>query len=129
MESQGLQALAPDINMATVTDGRGGIFTYYPSDPIVEVNLVMINSGKVRGFHFHKEFDEYFMIISGFGVYVSYDQDGKIVETPVSGGEMFKVPKGTPHVVYAIETLRCVSMLTKRWNDCAEPITFSEVTP
>ncbi len=54
-----MNKLAPECNLTTLTDGRGGIFTYYPQDPIVEWNLLFTHQGESRGFHFHKEFDEY----------------------------------------------------------------------
>ena len=54
-----VQILKPDCNLETIRDGRGGIFTWIPKEPIVEFNMLYFNPGKVRGFHFHPHFIEY----------------------------------------------------------------------
>ena len=46
-----VQILKPDCNLETIRDGRGGIFTWIPKEPIVEFNMLYFNPGKVRGFH------------------------------------------------------------------------------
>ena len=70
-----IEELEPTANLDTIRDGRGRIFTFIPNDPIVEINFNIIKSGKVRGNHFHPEFDEYFLITSGEGVLVSIDPE------------------------------------------------------
>ncbi|MFD2083065.1 hypothetical protein SAMN05421678_103331 [Actinopolymorpha cephalotaxi] len=70
------QRLSPECNLDTVRDGRGGIFTYYPERPIVEWNLLFTRTGNARGFHYHKEFDEYILVTSGHGTYVELCDDG-----------------------------------------------------
>ena len=66
-----IKKLAPTCDLRTVKDGRGGIFTWLPKDPIVEFNFVFIKANKLRGNHYHPEFDEYFLITEGQGVIVS----------------------------------------------------------
>ena len=52
-------------NKNTVIDGRGGIFTWLPDEPVLEFSLVHITKGKKRGFHSHPEFKEYFLCVEG----------------------------------------------------------------
>lgn len=115
--------LEPECNLETVRDGRGGVFTYYPDTPVVEWNLIFTNRGNSRGFHYHKEFDEYILIASGHGTYVGKGPDGSEHFFKVAAGDCLKFPIGTPHTLYAISDMRMVALLTKRWNDCAEPLT------
>jgi len=70
-----IKRLFPSTNLDTVRDGRGGIFTFIPDDPIVEFNFNYIKSGKIRGNHYHPEFDEYFLITEGEGVLVTRESD------------------------------------------------------
>ena len=60
-----IQDVSANCNLMTLRDGRGGIFTYYPDDPIVEWNLLFTRAGESRGFHFHKEFDESSWLVFG----------------------------------------------------------------
>ena len=62
-----IEKLIPTCNLNTVKDGRGGIFTFYPKDPIVEINFNIVKAGKIRGNHHHPEFDEYYSIRSNKG--------------------------------------------------------------
>ncbi|MBU4308495.1 MAG: cupin domain-containing protein [Nanoarchaeota archaeon] len=110
-------------NLNTVKDGRGGIFTFLPNDPLVEFSFVFIKKNKIRGNHYHPEFDEYFLITNGEGVLVSKDSKYEKEESLfISKGNCFYIPKGTPHVFYAISDINAVAMLTKKWNDCNPPI-------
>ena len=43
-----VQILKPDCNLETIRDGRGGIFTWIPKEPIVEFNMLYFNPGKVK---------------------------------------------------------------------------------
>ena len=112
----------PHCHLATVKDGRGGIFTYYPKDPIVEFNFLFINAGKIRGNHHHPEFDEYFMLTSGEGVMVTKDENGKENFIMMSKGKCVLSTKNTKHVYYAITDSTAVALLTKKWDDCDPPI-------
>lgn len=119
-----MRKLTPECNLETVRDGRGGIFTYYPDDaPIVEWNLLFTKSGQARGFHLHSEFDEYVLITSGHGTYVERRDDGSEGFMKVAAGDCLHFPAGTAHTVYAITDMRMVAMLTKRWDECDQPIT------
>ena len=65
--------IMPTCNLETVKDGRGGIFTWLPKEPLVEFNMLYFNPGKVRGFHFHPEFIEYLLVVNGNGTLVYRD--------------------------------------------------------
>jgi mannose-6-phosphate isomerase-like protein (cupin superfamily) len=115
--------LNPEINPITFKDGRGIIQTYYPEkDSIVEWNYIVTLKGAVRGHHYHKEFDEYIMFVDGEGVYTELSDTGELV-TPVSSGDCIYIPMGVPHTFYPTADCKMIAMITKRWNDCAEPIT------
>lgn len=123
-----IEKLEPECNLTTVTDGRGGIFTFYPKDPLVEVNFIFIKSGKVRGHHYHPEFDEYYFITNGEGVIVTKDTpDSKEEFLYVSRGHFYHIPKNVRHVVYAITDMAVMAMLTKKWNDCDVPIVHEKL--
>jgi len=118
-----IQRLIPTCNLATVKDGRGGIFTFLPKDPIVEFNFMFIKSTKIRGNHYHPEFDEYFLLTSGEGVMVTKDSPDASEEfIYLSKGLGTYAPKNTPHVFYAISDCTAVAFLTKKWDDCKSPI-------
>lgn len=116
-----IKKIDPACNLDTVRDGRGGIFTFYPGKPIVEFNFLFLNKGKVRGNHYHPEFDEYYVITDGHGVIVTKEND-KESFLYVSKGECIYIPQGALHVLYAITDCNLVSMLTKKWDDCERPI-------
>ena len=118
-----IQDVSANCNLMTLRDGRGGIFTYYPDDPIVEWNLLFTKAGESRGFHFHKEFDEYVLVTSGHGTYVGLEPDGSETIHKVAAGDCVHFPIGTPHTLYAMTDMRMVALLTKKWDDCDEPLT------
>ena len=114
-----IKKMNPICDLRTVKDGRGGIFTWLPKDPIVEFNFVFIKANKLRGNHYHPEFDEYFLITEGQGVIVSKSsKKGKEEFLYMGKGDCFYIPKGTNHVFYAITELNAIAMLTKKWDDC-----------
>jgi quercetin dioxygenase-like cupin family protein len=118
--------LVPEINPQTFKDGRGIIQTYYPEQhSIVEWNYIVTLKGAVRGHHYHKEFDEYIQFVQGEGVYTELT-DGEELVTTVSAGDCIYLPKGVPHTFYPTADCKMIAMLTKRWNDCEEPITRCE---
>ena len=118
-----IEELKSFCNLDTVRDGRGGIFTFYPKDPIVEFNYNIIKSGKIRGNHYHPEFDEYFLLVEGDGVLVTRDSPTSKDEfIHLSPGHCTFTPKGTRHVFIAIKDCIAVAMLTKKWDDCENPI-------
>lgn len=118
--------LSPTCNLTTVRDGRGGIFTWRPAEPLVEFNLLYFQPGKVRGFHYHPEFVEYLLVVDGNGVLVTREDP----DDPGSPERSFHLAKGTCtradvgtyHTVYAITAMTIVAMLTKAWDDCQTPI-------
>jgi len=116
-----LKKIDPSCNLATIRDGRGGIFTYYPEKPIVEFNFQFINKGKIRGNHYHPEFDEYYLITEGQGVMVTKDES-KEEFLYVGKGDCIFVPRNTSHVLYAITNCNIVTFLNKKWDDCETPI-------
>ncbi len=118
------EILYPSCNLMTVSDGRGGIFTWVPKEPIVEFNMLYFQPGKTRGNHFHPEFVEYFLVVEGSGVMVSKDSDspgGEII-THMSKGMCVRNPIGVSHAFYAITPVTAVAMLSKKWDDCNPPI-------
>jgi len=118
-----IKKLDPEINPITFKDGRGIIQTYYPEQyNIVEWNYIVTLKGAVRGHHYHKEFDEYIMFVEGEGVYTELT-DGEELVTPVSAGDCIYLPLGVPHTFYPTADCKMIAMITKRWNDCDEPIT------
>ena len=118
-----IEEILPLCNLNTVKDGRGGIFTFIPKDPIVEFNYNIVKAGKVRGNHYHPEFDEYYILVSGQGVLVS--KDGPEAEDEfiyLSPGHCTRTPKNTSHVFLAITDCTLIVLLTKKWDDCKQPI-------
>ena len=117
--------IMPTCNLETVKDGRGGIFTWLPKEPLVEFNMLYFNPGKVRGFHFHPEFIEYLLVVNGNGTLVYRDDvNDKKTEKFIhlSKGICTRTDKNTYHTVYAITEMTIVAMLTKRWDHSNPPI-------
>ena len=118
-----IEEVLPSCNLDTVRDGRGGIFTFIPKDPIVEFNYNMIKAGKVRGNHYHPEFDEYYLVVAGQGVLVSRESENEKEEfIYLSPGQCTITPKNISHVFLAITDCTLVVLLTKKWDDCERPI-------
>jgi mannose-6-phosphate isomerase-like protein (cupin superfamily) len=109
----------PVINDNAV-DHRGAIYSYVPLDSIREICYITTRAGVERGHHYHKEFDEYIMLVEGEGIYNCPAQNEKIVVGP---GQMIYIPIGCPHTFIPVTDCKSVSLLTKPWNECREPIT------
>ena len=122
----------PTCNLVTIEDGRGGIFTWV-TEPIAEFNLIYTRQGENRGHHFHPEFVEYVLVVSGEGVYTRWCN--KQVQGLRVGGGQSKYPFikmgpgmcirfdiGCPHTLTAITDMRMIALLTKKWVDCEEPM-------
>ena len=123
-----LEILRASCNMSTVEDGRGGIFTWMFDDKIVEMNLIYYHPNRVRGNHYHPEFNEYWMLIEGNGVKVTYDKKlKKKLIRHVGSGTMIRVPKNTSHSFHAITEAKAISCLTRYWDDCKKPIIHEEL--
>ncbi|WP_280296219.1 cupin domain-containing protein [Nocardia abscessus] len=121
-----VEVLTPSCNLDTVRDGRGGIFTWVPPEPLLEFNLIYMHPGKVRGLHYHPHFVEYLLFVEGNGVLVTKDdhEDPNCPEEfiHVGKGICTRTPIGVMHTVYSITPLTFVAMLTKPWDECDPPI-------
>ena len=125
-----IEILRPSCNLSTVNDGRGGIFTWVPNEPLMEFNLLYFRPNKVRGNHFHPEFTEYFLVVEGSGVIVTPDPNGgDALILHASAGTCIRTPKGTSHAFHAITEVRAVSLLTKPWDECNPPIVHEDIIP
>lgn len=123
-----IQLLSPSCNLETVRDGRGGIFTWVPEHALREFNLLYFLPGKTRGNHRHPEFHEYFLVVEGQGIMVTKDFE----ETPeeiihMSKGMCALNPSGVSHAFYAITPVTAISLLTKPWDACKQPIVHMNV--
>lgn len=116
-----IELMQPSVNLETISDGRGGIFTYFPYSPILEWNYIVTSKGSTRGHHYHPEFDEYIMFISGHGCYVEKTSNGKEVIL-VGPGDCIYIPCNVSHTFEALEDCRMVALLSKKWDDCKVPI-------
>lgn len=117
-------------NLSTIKDGRGGIFTWLPQEPILEFNLLYFLPNKVRGNHNHPEFIEYFLVVEGSGVIVTLDpKTKKELVMHASKGTCIRVPKKTSHAFHAITEATCISMLSKPWDECDPPIVHEDLIP
>ena len=123
-----IEILKHSCNPSTVKDGRGGIFTWVPDHDIKEFNLVIIKPNKVRGNHYHPEFIEYFLIVEGKLLLTTEDIcSGESLNLLATSGMCFRTPIGVSHSFHAIDTSLCVSLLTKPWDECVEPIILQEI--
>jgi mannose-6-phosphate isomerase-like protein (cupin superfamily) len=120
--------MEPSCNISTVLDGRGGIFTWNPTTPVEEWNFMYCNPGKIRGNHYHPEFDEYILITMGNGLMISKDTPDSPEESIYLGrGDCVYIPQNTPHAFYAITECTLVSFLAKKWADCESPLIPDEI--
>ena len=120
-----IEVIQPFCNLETVKDGRGGIFTWLPKEPIVEFNLLFFKPGKTRGFHYHPHFVEYLLCVEGNGVLITReDKNDPKTERSInlSKGVCTRADKNTYHTVYSINEMTLVAMLTNRWDDSKPPI-------
>ena len=117
-----IQLLTPDINDKAV-DHRGAIYSYIPFDSIVEFVYIDTKAGVTRGHHYHTEFDEYIMLVHGEGIYLEPLEDGTTRKIVMAPGFVVYIPVNTPHTFVPLSDCKSVSFLTKRWDDCDNPIT------
>lgn len=122
------ELLKPTCNLQTVFDGRGGIFTWVPQDPILEYNLIYFTPGAIRGNHFHPEFTEYFLVVDGTGIMVFKTPDGKEETMHMAKGSCTRAEPGVAHAFHAITPVTAISMLSKPWDLCHPPIVHEFVT-
>ncbi len=122
------QILTPTCNITTLTDGRGGIFTWVPQDAIREFNIIYFNPGITRGNHYHPEFVEYFLVIDGTGAMVYKGEKGapdQVVH--MSKGSCVRSPIGVAHAFHAISQVTAIALLTKPWDDCKTPVVYTDI--
>lgn len=117
-----IKLLEADIADAAI-DSRGAIYSFLPKDPIVEFVYIDTKQGVTRGHHYHKEFDEYIVMVHGEGIYLEPLDDGSIRKIVVGAGHAIYIPIGTPHTFVPLTDCKSVSMLTRCWDNCQEPIT------
>jgi len=122
-----IKRFEPTCNLDTVRDGRGGIFTWIPDEPIVEWNMLLFSPNKIRGNHYHPEFIEYFMVVEGYGVMVYKEKDGKESFLHLSKGQCVRTPINVSHAFYAIEETTAMAFLTKNWDKCNPPICNEDI--
>tara|TARA_Y100000034_G_C6897865_1_gene414420 strand:- start:1444 stop:1818 length:375 start_codon:yes stop_codon:yes gene_type:complete len=117
-----LRILKPSVNTATLEDGRGGIFTYFPEiGQIAEWSYIVTHKGTDRGHHHHPEFDEYIMFVDGHGCYTEKYGDEEFVHL-VGPGDCLYIPKDSNHTFKPLEDCKLIALLTKKWDDCDIPI-------
>jgi dTDP-4-dehydrorhamnose 3,5-epimerase-like enzyme len=123
-----IELLSGSCNPATVSDGRGGIFSWVPEDDIKEFAFLFFNPGKIRGNHYHPEFVEYFLVVEGAVLVSTIDvKTNNIISKMAGVGTCFRTPIGVSHAVQAIVASKCISFLTKPWDECVEPIIYTEI--
>ena len=109
--------------METIRDGRGGIFSWIPDSCIREFTLLFFHPNKIRGNHFHPEFVEYFLVLEGKLLLTTFDEiSQKQLSHLIGAGFCFKTPIGTSHALQAIVESTCISLITKPWDECTNPI-------
>lgn len=124
----GIEILSGSSNPETLSDGRGGIFTWIPNEDIREFNLLYFNAGKVRGNHYHPEFTEYFMVVAGAITLFTIDPDSrKSINMLCGEGSVFKSAPFVPHAIHAITDSKCISLITKPWDECEVPIVYTNL--
>lgn len=127
------ELIYPTINDESFEDGRGSVLTFIPDKDIKEFNIIYFNRGCTRGRHFHpdKEFYEFFLCCSGFGIFTYIDTEtGTKHNLHLAKGQCVRTEPGVSHAFFSLGTeTTCVALLTKRW-DLAVPsaIVKDEIT-
>jgi dTDP-4-dehydrorhamnose 3,5-epimerase-like enzyme len=117
-----IQLLEPNISDKAI-DNRGAIYSYIPHDSLVEFVYIDTKQGVTRGHHYHEEFDEYIMLVHGEGIYLERLEDGSTRKIVMGAGQTIYIPRLTPHTFVPLTDCKSVSMLTKSWDSCNNPIT------
>lgn len=104
------------------TDHRGSIFSFPVTDSLTEYNLMITKKGDERGYHYHPEFNEYMLVVSGLCEFTEFVTGGDNISTVLEVGNSIRIPAGTPHKFLALEDYSFVSILTKHWDLCNDPI-------
>lgn len=110
------------VNPDVFQDDRGTIFSFPIDDKLTEYNLMVTKKGDERGYHYHPEFNEYMMVVSGRCEYTEFVKDDDDITITLEVGASIRIPIGTAHRFVALEDYSFVSMLTKHWDKCEHPI-------
>lgn len=102
-------------------DARGLIRTWVPPEPIAEYNLIQSAAGAIRGLHYHPEFTEYLLFVSGSGR-MRWSHEGETGVVDIRPGLATRAVPGVAHAVEADTDVTFVAMLTKPWDECERPI-------
>jgi mannose-6-phosphate isomerase-like protein (cupin superfamily) len=102
-------------------DERGKIFPFIPKNDIKEFVYIETVPGQDRGHHWHPEFDEYIVLTSGNGKFIERTDNGTR-EIKVTSGDCVHIPQGVYHTFIAETKCTSMSCLTKKWDDCNNPI-------
>ena len=102
-------------------DERGKIFPFIPKNDIKEFVYIETVPGQDRGHHWHPEFDEYIVLTSGKGKFIERTDNGTR-EINVTSGDCVHIPQGVYHTFIAETECTSMSCLTKKWDDCDNPI-------
>ena len=102
-------------------DHRGRILSFIPKDSIKEFVMIETKQGVDSGHHLHTDFDEYIVLIKGTGKYI--EKINNVERTiEVVAGECIHIPTGVYHTFIPETDCLAMSCLTKKWNDCENPI-------
>lgn len=136
-----IKLVTPHCNLGTIADNRGVILNWtLPKQTIKEFNLIQTNKGDFRGFHYHKEFNEWVLITQGQVIYFEYVPPECQKERVIKGesqypfilmgpGDCIYFEINVPHTMKALTDVSMVAMLDKKWSDCLEPLTRVEYEP
>jgi len=59
---------------------------------------------------------------------ITVDTDsGKQISMLAGEGFCFKTPPHVPHLVQAITEAKCISLITKPWDECTHPIIYKDL--
>jgi len=101
-------------------DHRGVIRSFYPDEAVVEYNLMTIKKGEIRGYHYHPHFHEYMLVVHGCCMFTELTD--KPIKKILYEGDSIRIPIGTAHSFEALEDMKFVSMLTRKWHSSDPPI-------
>ena len=110
------------VNPDIFKDKRGTIFSFPVNDSLTEYNLMVTKKDDERGYHYHPEFNEYMMVVAGRCEYTEFVSNGEDITIVLEVGDSIRIPTGTSHKFKALEDYSFVSMLTKHWDKCNNPI-------
>lgn len=97
-------------------DERRILVDYPFPDGIKSIKLVTAKDGCLVGNHWHKEKDEYFILLKGSGVAVTNLWDSKEMVV----GEIISCPRGTPHTFKLVEGSQLLGLATELFDETDE---------